>query len=177
MGLTGGTFFEKVPRFLSKEVGVSPPKFVLLTRDDIDLEAEKASNERLKAWLREHTTGGGVPKIFFGAEALCLYEGLKDRGPWTESRLQHAYLELEALPIGGNPEIAQGREERIIEARRACESRRWLTEPLDAFLSTIPYADVSYRYLFVALAFVILLTAPVGVMDDEDQEAVARPAS
>ena len=157
---------------------MSPPRFVLLSREDIDPEAEKASNERLKEWFRRHTTGGGVVGIFFGAEAVCLYEALKDRGPWTESRLQSAYLEIAALPHGASEELAQEREAQIIDARRACESRRWLTEPLNAFLPTIPYEERSCRYLFVALAFLILLTAPIGVMDEDDEEeALARPAS
>ncbi|GEM_PF-3603794 len=155
---------------------MSPPRFVLLSREDVDPDGEKASKERLKDWLRANTTGKGTPQLFLAFEATCLYEALMDRGPWTQDRLEHVRQELEVLPLGGGEEIALGRESAILELTRACECPQFLRYPLNEFMATIPHVENSHRFLFIALAFVLLLSAPVGSLDADHEVVARRPA-
>ena len=149
-----------------------PPRLVLLSREDIDPIADATSRDALKDWLRAHT---GATEMFLSYEATCLYEGLMDRGPWTRDRLQYALMEIKAIPIGGKEEIAEAREEAIIERTRACECSEFLRKPLNEFMAIIPYPYGQHRFLFLALSFVILLSAPVGALDVRS-DVIARPA-
>lgn len=151
---------------------MSPPRFVLLSREDVDPSAGHASKDALKDWLRAHT---GVTELFMSHEATCLYEGLMDRGPWTKGRLQHALQEIDAIPRGGNEEVAVAREEAIADRIDACDCPQFLLHPLSEFEGTIPYLEGHHRFLYLALSFIILLTAPVGSLDAESN-VIARPA-
>jgi len=151
-------------------------RFVLLKTEDRNQQDEESSRASLKRWLDSQITRNGGPGFFFASEMRCLYEALKDRGPWTLERLEYARQELEAFPVGGSEEVARQREEAIISRTRACEQSEWLRNPLDEFTSTIPHEESSHRFLFVALAFVLLLTAPVGSSDAVSEAHLARSA-
>ena len=128
----------------------------------------EGSDERLRAFLdaREIPLEKGylVPGV-----ADVLYEHLKERGPWTEERLQRAEQAIFEIPrakYGETDDERQARKrvhrEAILEELGELQKSKWLWEPLMAFSSKLQSNEHTTGFVFLQRIFLVFLTTPLA---------------
>lgn len=130
---------------------------------------ETLSKEQLACFMGD-LSEESAQRVLFPDDAEVMHDHLKQRGPWTEERLERVRKAIDAVPMATYGESRDDRALRAEVHARAIENMlkdtaqaRWLLDPLHAYVREIHSAQPgSAGHYFLQRVFLAFLTTPLA---------------